>query len=274
VISHHLVQRVAFIGIGNMGWPMAANLLAAGLDVTVFDLDSDRCERFVVEVGGRAAQSTAGAVRGVDVLVTSLPTSDHVASVVEEVKHILDEGVIVVDTTSGVPARTRTLAADLRTRGVSLVDCPVSGGVSRAVTGDLAIMAGGENAELERVAPLLAAIGSSVHRCGAVGNGQAMKALNNLVSAAGLLATVEALIVGTQFGLDADTMVDVLNASSGMNNSTKLKIKQFVLSESYDSGFGLDLMVKAAAPPKGGGDLGARHLGRQRGGGGHLEHRL
>jgi 3-hydroxyisobutyrate dehydrogenase len=244
VIVDDPVERVAFIGIGNMGWPMAANLVAVGLDTTVFDLDTDRCARFVTDVGGQAALSAPGAVRDVDVVVTSLPTSDDVAAVVDEVAPFLDPGVVVIDTTSGVPARTRTLAADLLTRGVHLVDCPVSGGVSRALTGDLAIMAGGEDAELERVAPVLEAIGSSVHRCGTVGTGQAMKALNNLVSAAGLLATVEALLIGTQFGLDADTMVDVLNASSGMNNSTKNKIKQFVLSERFDSGFGLDLMVK------------------------------
>jgi 3-hydroxyisobutyrate dehydrogenase len=244
VIGAGPVERVAFIGIGNMGWPMAANLLAAGLDVIVFDVEADRCARFVEEVGGRMARSASGAVRGVDVVVTSLPTSDHVTTVIDEIAPVVEEGVIVVDTTSGVPARTRALAAELRGRGVHVIDCPVSGGVARAVRGDLAIMAGGEDAHLERVAPLLRAIGTSVHRCGGVGSGQAMKALNNLVSAAGLLATVEAVLIGTRFGLDADVMVDVLNASSGMNNSTKNKIKQFVLSERYDSGFGLDLMVK------------------------------
>jgi 3-hydroxyisobutyrate dehydrogenase len=238
------VERVAFIGIGNMGWPMAANLLAAGLEVTVFDVNAQRCDRFVQEVGGRLARSATSAVRGVDVVVTSLPTSEHVGTVLDEVAPVLDEGVVVVDTTSGVPPRTRAMATALLSRGVHLVDCPVSGGVARALNGDLAIMAGGEDAELVRVAPVLRAIGSSVHRCGGVGSGQAMKALNNLVSAAGLLATVEALLIGTQFGLDANVMVDVLNASSGMNNSTKNKIRQFVLSERYDSGFGLDLMVK------------------------------
>jgi 3-hydroxyisobutyrate dehydrogenase len=97
---------------------------------------------------------------------------------------------------------------------------------------------------LDRVAPLLGAMGTSIMRCGDVGAGQAMKALNNLVSAAGFLVSVEALLIGSRFGLDPAVMVDVLNAATGMNNSTQKKLKQFVLSRGFDSGFGLDLMVK------------------------------
>jgi 3-hydroxyisobutyrate dehydrogenase len=127
---------------------------------------------------------------------------------------------------------------------VTLVDAPVSGGVPRAKTGDLAIMTGGDAAALDRVHPVLEAMGTTIHRIGGVGAGQAMKALNNLVSAGGFLMAVEALLIGQKFGLDPGTMTDVLNASTGMNNSTQKKLKQFVLSRSFDSGFGLDLMVK------------------------------
>jgi 3-hydroxyisobutyrate dehydrogenase len=127
---------------------------------------------------------------------------------------------------------------------VSVVDAPVSGGVSRAVTGELAIMTGGEAAALDRIDPLLRAMGTTIHRIGPVGAGQAMKALNNLVSAGGFLMAVEALVIGQQFGLDPSVMTDVLNASTGMNNSTQKKLKQFVLSRRFDSGFSLDLMVK------------------------------
>jgi 3-hydroxyisobutyrate dehydrogenase len=105
-------------------------------------------------------------------------------------------------------------------------------------------MAGGETAELDRAEPILRAMGTSIHRCGGIGAGQAMKALNNLVSAGGFLIGIEALLIGQQFGLDPALMVDVLNASTGMNNSTQKKFKQFVLSRRFDSGFGLDLMVK------------------------------
>jgi len=136
------------------------------------------------------------------------------------------------------------LPAALAAKGVVMVDCPVSGGVPRAKTGELAIMAGGDDAALDRAEPVLRAMGTSVHRCGGIGAGQAMKALNNLVSAGGFLIAVEALLMGQRFGLDAGLMVDVLNASTGMNNSTQKKMRQFVLSRRFDAGFGLDLMVK------------------------------
>jgi 3-hydroxyisobutyrate dehydrogenase len=145
---------------------------------------------------------------------------------------------------SGVPAATIRLAQRLDAAGVQLVDAPVSGGVPRARTGELAIMAGGTERDLERAAPILSAMGNRILRTGAVGSAHAMKALNNMVSAAGFLAAAEALLVGSRFGLDPGVIVDVLNASTGMNNSTQKKLRQFVLSGSFDSGFGLDLMLK------------------------------
>ncbi len=120
----------------------------------------------------------------------------------------------------------------------------MSGGVRRAREGKLAVMAGGDPALVERVRPVLAAMGSAIHETGALGTGHAMKALNNFVSAAGLVATCEALLVGRRFGLDPEKMVDVLNASTGRNNSTEVKAKQFILSGAFDSGFALALMAK------------------------------
>lgn len=238
------MRAVGFVGIGNMGWPMAANLVAAGLDVTVCDAVPGRAASFAADVGGTAAPGVAEAAVGADALVTMLPTSDHVVRVVGEARPALGSGAVVVEMSSGVPSVTRALAADLAGDGVALVDCPVSGGVARAVTGDLSIMAGGDDDALARVEPLLSAIGSSVHRCGGVGAGQAMKALNNLVSAGGFLVGIEALLIGRRCGLEPERMVDVLNASSGTNNSTQRKFGPFVLSRAFDSGFGLDLMVK------------------------------
>jgi 3-hydroxyisobutyrate dehydrogenase len=238
------VRAVGFVGIGNMGWPMAANLVAAGFDVTVCDAAPGRAASFAAEVGCRAAPGAAEAAAGADALVTMLPTSDHVSRVVGEARPALARGAVVVEMSSGVPSMTRDLAADLARDGVALVDCPVSGGVARAVSGELSIMAGGDDGALTRVEPLLAAMGSSVHRCGGVGTGQAMKSLNNLVSAGGFLIGIEALLIGLRSGLAPDRMVDVLNASTGTNNSTQRKFGQFVLSRAFDSGFGLDLMVK------------------------------
>ncbi len=238
------VQRVGFIGVGNMGWPMAANLVKAGFAVTVMDAVPGRAAKFAAEVGGAAAEDVAQAVAGADAVVTILPTSKHVAAVVAEIKPHLAAGALVIEMSSGVPGVTRQLAAELAAQGAAMVDCPVSGGVPRARTGDLAILAGGEPAQIDRAEPVLTAMGTSIHRCGGIGAGQAMKALNNLVSAGGFLIGIEALLVGQQFGLDPAMMVDVLNASTGMNNSTQKKFKQFVLSRRFDSGFGLDLMVK------------------------------
>jgi 3-hydroxyisobutyrate dehydrogenase len=233
-------MNILFIGIGNMGWPMAANLVRAGFDVAVRDAVSGRAGAFVREIGGQAEGDPASA----DVVITMLPTSAHVAAALDELAPSLRPGTIVVDMSSGVPSKTRRLAETLAPAGIRVVDCPVSGGVARAVPGELAIMAGGDDDAVGSVQPLLDVLGSSVHRCGPVGAGQAMKALNNLVSAAGFLIGAEALLVGQRFGLDPSTMVDVLNASSGRNNSTERKFKEFVLSRAFDSGFGLDLMAK------------------------------
>lgn len=238
------MKRVAFAGIGNMGWPMAANLVKAGFDVTVSDISAERVARFASEVGGQAAASPAEAAQGAEAFLCILPTSKEVALVAEAVLPALPEGALFIDMTSGNPSRTREIAARLATRGIRMVDGPVSGGVPRAKTGELAIMLGGEAADLDAAEPLLRAMGTSLHRCGGIGAGQAMKALNNLVSAGGFLIGIEALLIGQKLGLEPGLMVDVLNSSTGMNNSTQKKFRQFVLSRRFDSGFGLDLMVK------------------------------
>jgi 3-hydroxyisobutyrate dehydrogenase len=238
------MARLGFVGIGNMGWPMAANLVRAGHEVAVSDLSAERAARFAAEVGGRAAAGPADAAAGAEALITILPTSREVAEVAEAAIGALPTGALFVDMTSGNPSRTREIAERLAAGGVRMVDCPVSGGVPRAKTGELAIMAGGAEADLDAAEPLLRAMGTSIHRCGPIGAGQAMKALNNLVSAGGFLIGIEALLIGQKFGLDPALMVDVLNASTGMNNSTQKKFRQFVLSRRFDSGFGLGLMAK------------------------------
>ena len=238
------MHAVGFIGIGKMGWPMATNLVKAGFDVCVADEQPGRAASFAAEVGGRGALSNREAADGADALVTMLPTSGHVVAALDEASTALTPGLIVVEMSSGVPSMTQSLASELRNRGVTLVDCPVSGGVARAVTGELSMMVGGESEAVARIGPLLRAMGKSVHHCGAAGAGHAMKALNNLVSAGGFLVGIEALLIGKRFGLEPARMLEVLNASTGTNNSTQNKFAQFVLSRAFDSGFGLDLMVK------------------------------
>jgi 3-hydroxyisobutyrate dehydrogenase len=238
------IERVAFIGLGRMGWPMARRLGEAGFAVSVHDAAPGRAAEFAGAHGATAAPDVAACVAGAGAVITMLPTSREVREVIAAARPNLAPGAVVVEMSSGEPLATRAMAEDLAPLGVAMVDAPVSGGVARAEDGTLAIMTGGDAAALERVEPLLRAMGGAITRCGDVGAGQAMKALNNLVSAAGFLVSVEALLIGSRFGLDPAVMVDVLNASTGMNNSTQKKLKQFVLSRRFDSGFGLDLMVK------------------------------
>jgi len=235
-------ERVGWIGVGSMGWPMAARLAQAGVAVTVYDKAAQQAQRFAQETGARVADSPRALAAQSDVVVTMLPTSAHVEDALsgsDGALAALAPGSLVMDMSSGVPAHTRRLAQMAADAGSHLVDAPVSGGVARARSGELAIMFGGADAHL-----VLSVLGASILPTGDVGCGHAMKALNNLVSAGGFLIGVEALLIGQQFGLDPARMVDVLNASTGMNNSTQKKFKQFVLSREFNSGFGLDLMVK------------------------------
>ena len=241
------MTAIGFIGLGKMGAPMAARLCAAGHDLTALDASADAMADFLAANKASPAKTARALAAGSAVVITMLPTSAIVAQVLHGADGVLaglQPNALVIEMSSGVPATTQALAEDVRRAGGMLVDAPVSGGVARALTGELAIMVGGPDSAVERAQPILAAMGTSVLPTGAVGTAHAMKALNNLVSAAGLLVSVEALLIGKRFGLDPAVMVDVLNASTGMNNSTQKKLKPFVLSRRFDSGFGLELMVK------------------------------
>jgi 3-hydroxyisobutyrate dehydrogenase len=226
---------------------MAALLHKAGYPLQIVDASSERAQAFVKEIGGTVAASNRALAAASDIIITILPTSAIVQAVLEGTNGVLAglrKDAVVVEMSSGVPTITRALAEQVAAAGAHMVDAPVSGGVPRAKTGELAIMFGGSEAILERVRPVLSCMGTSITRTGDVGSAHAMKALNNLVSAGGFLIGVEALMIGKRFGLDPSAMVDVLNSSTGMNNSTQKKFKQFVLSGQYNAGFGLDLMVK------------------------------
>src|SRR5690606_3310055 len=136
------------------------------------------------------------------------------------------------------------LGAELAKRGIDMIDAPVSGGVRRAITGELAVMIGGEPAVIERCRPVLDALGKQLFAVGKLGAGDAMKCLNNYVSAAGLLAAAEGLVAAQRFGLEPKKALEVLNASTGKNNSTEHKFAQFILSRTFGSGFSLGLMAK------------------------------
>ena len=239
---------VGFVGVGNMGWPMAACLVNAGFTVNVADARQEVANNFVQQIGGTAPDTLAQLAGASDVIVTMLPTS----AIVERVLSAGDDnifagmkpGTVIIEMSSGVPSHTQALAEKVAALGGVMIDAPVSGGVPRAKTGQLAIMVGGDAAVIERMMPVLSAMGTSVLRAGDVGAGQAVKALNNMVSTGGFLIGIEALLVGQRFGLDAGVMTDVLNAATGMNNSTVKKFRQFVLSRKFDAGFTMGLLAK------------------------------
>ena len=240
------LRRLGFIGIGKMGWPMASRLHQAGLQVTVADADATVVRRFIADHPGARAASGPESYGGVDALILMLPTSDIVEAVLEDGKTAaaLRAGTLVVDMSSSVPTRTRDLATRLTDRGLRFVDAPVSGGVRGAIAGRLAILAGGEQADLDQLAPVFAPLASTVIVVGPVGSGHAAKALNNLVSAATISVTVEALRLGARFGISPAIMTEVLNSSSGRSNTSENKVAQFMISGTFASGFALQLMAK------------------------------
>ncbi len=238
--------RIGFIGLGAMGWPMASCLMKAGYSVVPYDVRAEHLGKFLSEVGGERVASLAELGRMSDVVVSILPTSAIVEKVLfapDGIAGTLRKGAVVIDMTSGIPDETIGFAEKLAKQGVTLFDAPVSGGVPRAKSGQLTIMAGGDAAAIDASMPVMQAMGSVI-RTGKIGSGHAMKALNNLVSAGGFLIGIEALLIGAKFGIEAGTMVDILNVSTGVNNSTQKKFKQYVLSRSFDSGFAIELMVK------------------------------
>jgi 3-hydroxyisobutyrate dehydrogenase len=242
-------MRVAFIGIGNMGWPMAGHIASAGHALTVYDLDAEKSARFAREHNCRATPLLADVAQN-EIVITMLPTGQIVRDVILEAENgafakSLQPGAIVVDMSSSEPVGTRELGKALERSGVVLIDAPVSGAVARAKTGTLAIMIGGNDpAAIERAKPVLLAMGKQLFETGPLGTGHAMKALNNYIAAAGYTAVAEALLIGQRFGLDQEKMVDILNASTGRNFTTEFMVKEHVLGGRFSTGFALGLMAK------------------------------
>ena len=242
-------MKVGFIGIGAMGWPMSANILKKGYELVFFDADPARMAKFAAEVGGTPAKDLAE-VAGAEVVVTMLQTSKIVRQALCEDQDgafakAIKPGLIVVDMSSSEPGDTRELGPRLAERGAVLIDAPVSGAVPRAITGTLAIMIGGEDeAAIEKASPVLLAMGEKLFRTGPLGSGHAMKALNNYVAAAGFTAACEALLIGQRFGLAPETMVDILNVSTGRNFATEVVLKNEVLTGRFGGSFALGLMAK------------------------------
>jgi len=238
---------IGFAGLGHMGTPMANRLAAAGHRLRVYDIAPAARARHEGLDGVAVVSQVAEIADGADVVILMLPDSAVVTQVLlaDGLLGRVAPSAVVVDMSSSEPGRTRELARVAADRGVTLVDAPVSGGVAGARNGSLTIMLGGPPSVLDRLRPVLEVLGSQVMHAGdIVGAGHAVKALNNLMSAAHLLASSEALLAGRQFGLDPEVMLSIVNSSSGRSGSTQLKWPKYILPETYDSDFGLRLMLK------------------------------
>jgi 3-hydroxyisobutyrate dehydrogenase len=243
------IKTVGFIGTGNMGQPMSANLVKGGYTVILYDLDAKRAQQAANEIGARAVATLAELGKDADAVITMLPTGKEVRACLLEAEGgalatNLPKGALVIDMSSSDPVGSRATHADLAKRGLAFVDAPVSGGVPRATDGTLAIMIGGNAAAIAAAKPVLSKMGARLFEVGGPGNGHAMKALNNFVAGTAFIAVSEALLVGQRFGLDPATMVDVMNASSGQSFCTENVAKQHVVSRQFASGFALGLMAK------------------------------
>lgn len=242
------VKKIGFIGIGNMGWPMAVNLVKAGFDVAVYDADPKRAAQFCQQ--HKATAPGLAALAKSEIIVTMLPTGPIVREVLLVAEqgaffNNVNSGTIVADMSSSEPTGTRELASELLKKGVVLVDAPVSGAVPRATTGTLAIMIGGDDAAaIEKVKPVLSVLGNRLFDVGGSGCGHAAKALNNYLGAAAFAATSEAVLIARRFGLNPETLVDILNVSTGKSFISEVVMKEHVLHEKYATGFKLGLLAK------------------------------
>jgi 3-hydroxyisobutyrate dehydrogenase len=245
------IRKVAFVGVGNMGKPMAGHLVKAGFDVTVFDQRADAATAFVAQHGGRAADSLAEAAEGAQAVITMLPNDKVVRQVVlgEGSENCLvaglAKGAVVIDMSTSDPTGTRGLADALKPRDIAVVDAPVMGGVVFAKDGTLDIMVGGDSELVERCRPLFEAMGRSVIHCGAVGTAHALKALANYVNACALINAVEAMTIGKRFGLDPQLMADALIAMcSGRNHPIEKKVVPQILTRKFASGMAMGFIGK------------------------------
>ncbi|MCB1336448.1 MAG: 3-hydroxyisobutyrate dehydrogenase [Maritimibacter sp.] len=237
-------MRIGFIGLGNMGGPMAANLAAAGHEVRGFDL-AQPCPE-----GVAAAASAAGAAAGAEVVVTMLPSGGALRAVAAEVIPAMAPGAVLCDCSTVDVASARDVATDATAAGLGALDAPVSGGVGGATAGTLTFMVGGRKADVERVRPLFDIMGARAVHCGAAGAGQAAKICNNMILGVTMIATCEAFALAGKLGLDPARLYDVVSTASGQSWSTTSYCPVPAVGPAspadndYRPGFAAELMLK------------------------------
>lgn len=247
------MSKIAFVGLGNMGGPMAANLVRAGHDVTVFDLVPEVVQSLVDE-GASSAETASDAAKGADFVITMLPAGRHVESVIcgdGGVLSVIDSSTTLIDCSTIDAPTSRKVAEVAKAQGVDMMDCPVSGGVAAAAAGTLAFMCGGSEAVFtDKVKPVLEGMGVNIFHAGDHGAGQVAKCCNNMLLAVLMTGTSEALRMGMDHGLDAGKLSEIMKASSGGNwtlekyNPAPGVMETAPASNDYQPGFMVDLMCK------------------------------
>lgn len=242
-------SSIAFIGLGHMGEPMAARLLAAGFAVRAFDVRADVGERFVREHGGTRASSIRDAASAADFAITMLPDDAAVRAVMlGDVLGALPTGSVAVDMGTSSPASTRAIAARMAERGLRYVDAPVMGGVAFARDGTLDVMVGGDDEAVDRCLPIFEALGRRTWRCGASGSGHALKAIANFANASTFVTFIEAMTIGRKAGLDSSLMVEALRAMcTERQHPLEKKIVPHVLTRRFATGMAMGLIAKDVA---------------------------
>ena len=238
-------MNVAFIGLGNMGNPMAMNMIKKGHVLTVYDLNPNTTKNLIA-AGAKGAASVADAVAGATVIVTSLPGTPEVEAAYLNADGIVDKaraGSVLIDLSSVLPSTPKKIEARAKAKGLKFLEAPVSGGVTGAAAATLAVMAGGDKAVLEEVRALLNAIGTNIYHVGPAGAANTIKAINNMMSTVNACAMMEGLMVGLKAGLDLKTMGDIIKTSSG-NSNALARVDRALIPRNFEPGFKVALMNK------------------------------
>jgi 3-hydroxyisobutyrate dehydrogenase-like beta-hydroxyacid dehydrogenase len=240
-----MAPTVGFIGTGNMGNPMAGNVLKAGFSLTVFDRHAPAMEN-LIQAGARKGASTQDVVDQCEVVMTCLPASPDVEAAYLDAGGLIERakpGTVLIDLSSVLPSTPRKLEPAAAKRGVHYLEAPVSGGVAGARAATLAVMVGGDAAVLKRVEPVLKAIGPNIFHVGPVGAGNTVKAINNMMASVNSLAMMEGVAVGLKAGLDPMTIYNVVKASSGGSKALE-RLATAIVPRKFEPGFKVRLMNK------------------------------
>ena len=240
-------MKVAFLGLGDIGSLIASHLAREAFDLIVWNRTAAKAKEFARDHSALVAETPAQAVKDAQVVITCLPSSVEVEAVLHGENGMLEslrKGAVLIDCTSGDPPTSRSIAAELGGRGVEFIDAPVSGGTTAAKAGTLTVMWGGDQTVFERVRPVIEAFGKKIVHAGAVGSGDALKAVNNALLAVHILSAAEGLAVLVKAGVDPRVALDVINASSGRSNSSENLIPQRVLTRAFPRTFRLALLEK------------------------------